>query len=133
MSSAPITTLYAALFGLLLIALSGRVVLARRRYRVRLGVGTEDGMQQAARMQGNFTEYVPLALVLLLLAELAGTPAAGLHGVACLLLASRVLHAWGLSQSPGRTFGRFYGTAGTWLAIVGLSAWLLLRPLGTSD
>ena len=44
-----------------------------------------------------------------------------------------VMDAWGLSQSPGRTFGRFYGTAGTWLAIVGLSAWLLLRPLGTSD
>ncbi len=133
MIPAPITTLYAALFGLLLIALSVNVVRARWRYRVRLGVGTEEGMQQAARVQANFTEYVPLALVLLLLAELAGTPAAALHGAALVLLASRVLHAWGLSQSPGRTFGRFYGTAGTWLTIVGLSAWLLLRPLGTSD
>jgi len=129
MSPAPITTLYAALLGLLLIALSVNVVRARRRYRVRLGVGNEDGMQQSARVQANFTEYVPLALVLLLLAEIAGTPSPVLHGAGAILLVSRVLHAWGLSQSPGRTFGRFYGTAGTWLTIIGLSAWLLLRPL----
>jgi len=126
---APVTTPYAALFGLLLIALSIHVVLARRRYRVRLGVGTEEGMQQAARVQANFAEYVPLALLLLLLAELAGAAAAWLHAAALLLLVSRLLHAWGLSQSPGRSFGRFYGTAGTWLAILGLSAWLLLAPL----
>jgi uncharacterized membrane protein YecN with MAPEG domain len=86
-------------------------------------------MLQAARVQANFAEYVPLALVLLLLAELGAAPAAVLHGSALLLLASRLLHAWGLSRSPGRSFGRFYGTAGTWLAIIALSAWLLLMPL----
>jgi hypothetical protein len=125
----PVTTAYAALFGLLLIALSVNVVLARRRYRVRLGVGTEEGMQQAARVQANFTEYVPLALLLLLLTELAGAPGAWLQAAAVVLLTSRLLHAWGLSQSPGRSFGRFYGTAGTWLVMLGLSAWLLIAPL----
>jgi uncharacterized membrane protein YecN with MAPEG domain len=125
MIAGPVSFLYAGLLGLLLIALSTQVVLARRRYRVRLGAGTEEGMQQAIRVQANFTEYVPFAVLLLVLAEITGLPSAAVHGAGILLLASRVLHAAGLSQSPGRTFGRFYGTAGTWLVIAALSLWLL--------
>ena len=117
--------LYAALLGLLLIALSVNVVVARRRYHVRLGVGTEEGMQQAVRIQANFSEYVPLAVILLILAELSGLSMVAVHASGILLVTSRVLHAWGLSHSPGRTFGRFYGTAGTWLAIIGLSLYVL--------
>jgi uncharacterized membrane protein YecN with MAPEG domain len=82
-------------------------------------------MQQAARVQANFAEYVPLAVVLLVLAELASLPTPALHVAGVTLVASRLLHAWGLSHSPGRSFGRFYGTAGTWLVITGLSLWLL--------
>jgi uncharacterized membrane protein YecN with MAPEG domain len=124
--------LYTALLGLLLIALSVNVVLARRRYRVRLGVGTEDGMQQAVRVQANFAEYVPLAAVLLVLSELTDMPLVAVHVAGIVLVTSRLLHAWGLSHSPGRTFGRFYGTAGTWLVITGLSLWLLFATIGVS-
>lgn len=124
--------MYAALLGLLLIALSVNVVLARRRYRVRLGVGTEEGMQQAVRVQANFAEYVPFAVILLILAELTDMPAIAVHVAGIVLLTSRVLHAWGLSHSPGTTFGRFYGTAGTWLVIIGLSLWLLYATTGFS-
>jgi len=128
----PVSFLYAALCGLLLIVLSVRVVLARRRYHVRLGVGTEDAMHQAVRMQANFAEYVPFAVLLLVFAEITGLPTAAVHGAGMLLLVSRLMHAWGLWQSPGRTFGRFYGTAGTWLAIVGLSLWLLYATTAAS-
>lgn len=117
---------YTGLLGLLLIALSVNVVLARRRYRVRLGVGTEEGMQQAVRVHANFTEYVPLAVVLLVLCEmLADLPTVAVHAAGIVLVTSRVMHAWGLARSPGTTFGRFYGTAGTWLVIIGLSLWLI--------
>ncbi len=116
---------YAGLLGLLLIALSINVVLARRRYRVRLGVGTEEGMQQAVRVQANFAEYVPLAVVLLVLSDLTKMPEIAVHAAGLVLVTSRLLHAWGLSHSPGRTFGRFYGTAGTWIVIIGLSLWLM--------
>lgn len=124
--------LYTALLGLLLIALSVNVVLARLRYRVSLGTGTEEGMQQAVRVQANFAEYVPFAVILLVLAEITGLPNAAVHVAGILLLTSRVLHAWGLSHSPGRTFGRFYGTAGTWLVIIGLSLWLLYSTIDFS-
>ena len=123
---------YAALCGLLLIALSAQVVRARGRYRVGLGTGTEAGMQQAVRVQANFVEYVPLAVVLLVLSELSGLPTAAVHVAGIALIASRILHAWGLSQSPGRSFGRYYGTLGTWLVITGLSLWLLFATTAGS-
>ena len=99
----PASFLYAALLGLLLIALSANVVRARRRYRVGLGVGTEEGMQQAVRVQANFSEYVPFAVILLILAELTEMPAIAVHVAGIILLTSRVLHAWGLARSPGTT------------------------------
>ncbi|MGQ0428583.1 MAG: MAPEG family protein [Gammaproteobacteria bacterium] len=123
---------YAALLGLLLIALSAFVVLARRRYRVGLGAGKEEGMQQAMRVQANFAEYVPLALVLLVLAELTDLPAGAIHAAGSALVVSRLMHAWGLAHSPGRSFGRFWGTAGTWLVITGLSLWLLYATTAAS-
>lgn len=129
MSPVPVTTAFAGLFGLLLLALSALVVRARWRYKTGLGVGTEDGMQRAVRVQGNFTEYLPLTLVLLLLAELAGTAEVWLCAAGSLLLLGRLLHAWGLSQSSSRSFGRYWGTLATWLVLLGLSAWLLLGRL----
>jgi hypothetical protein len=132
MIAGPVSFLYAGLLGLLLIALSIQVVSARRRFRVGLGHGTEEGMQQAVRVQANFTEYVPFAVLLLVLAEITGLPTEAVHGAGILLLASRVLHAWGLSHSPGRSFGRFYGTAGTWAAIVSLSVWLVYATTAAS-
>jgi len=124
--------IYTALLGLLLIALSINVVLARRRYRVGLGVGTEEGLQQAVRVQANFVEYVPFAVILLVLSELADLPTAAVHVAGIVLVSSRLLHAWGLSHSPGRSLGRFYGTAGTWLVILGLSLWLLYSAIDFS-
>jgi uncharacterized membrane protein YecN with MAPEG domain len=128
----PASFLYAGLLGLLLIALSVQVVRARMRFRVGLGTGTEEGMQQAVRVHANFAEYVPYAVLLLVLAEIAGLPAVAVHGAGALLVVSRLLHAAGLSGSPGRSFGRFYGTAGTWLVIVGLSLWLVYATTAAS-
>lgn len=123
--TAPITAFYAALAGLMLLALAGLVVRARWRYRTSLGVGSEPGMERSVRVHANFVEYVPLALVLMLLAELNGVAGTWLHGAGVLLLASRALHATGLSRTSGRSFGRFYGTAGTWLTLLALSLVLL--------
>jgi uncharacterized membrane protein YecN with MAPEG domain len=83
----------------------------------------------AVRVHANFIEYVPLALLLMLLGELNDLPRVVLHGAGILLLASRVLHAIGLGRSPGRSFGRFYGTAGTWFVVLGLSLALIARIL----
>ena len=132
MITGSISCLYAGILGLVLLALSAQVVLARRRYRVRLGAGTEEGMLQAMRVQANFAEYVPFAVLLLVLAEIQGLPEPALHGAGILLVVSRLVHAVGLSQKPGYSFGRFYGTGGTWIVIAGLSLWLLWATTAAS-
>ena len=114
----PVTALYASLAGLMLVLLASLVVRARWRYKTSLGVGNEPGMERAVRAHANFVEYVPLALLLMLSAELNAAPAAALHAAGIVLLASRALHAWGLSRVSGRSFGRFYGTAGTWITLL---------------
>lgn len=132
MIAGPVSFLYAGLLGLLLIALSVQVVLARRRFRVGLGAGTEAGMQQAIRVQANFAEYVPFAVILLVIAEIQGLPGTAIHAAGIVLVVSRVLHAGGLARSPGLSFGRLYGTAGTWLVIIALSLWLLWATTAVS-
>ena len=70
------------------------------------------------RAHGNFTEYVPLALILMGLIELNGGPPPLLHGLGAALVVGRLLHAWGLSGSVGVSFGRVAGSIATWATIV---------------
>lgn len=126
---APVTALYAGLLALLLIALASRIPLLRRKHRVGIGSGGHADLALAARVHGNATEYVPVALILLLLAELNGLPAWSLHLAGSGLLLARIVHAAGLGREAGYSAGRFAGTALTWLVIVALALALILRVL----
>ena len=129
MMSVAVTPLYAGLLGLLLMVLSWRVVVARRAAGVSLGIGDDAALQRAVRAHGNFVEYVPLGLLLLLLGELAAVWPWSLHLLGGMLLLGRLLHAWGLSAADGPNFGRYWGTLLTWLMILFASllnlGWLL--------
>ena len=126
---APITTLYAALLALLFIALAAVVVRGRLRHHIDLGPGERSEIEQPIRAHANLAEYGPIFVTLLLLAELGGAPAWLLHGAGSGFVAARVLHGIGLNSNRGRSFGRYYGTLGTWLLIVALALYLLVRPL----
>ncbi len=76
----PITVLYAAIFGLMLMVLSGRLPIARRKFRIGIGTGGNAELARMIRVQGNFTEYVPMALLLMLLNEMNAPHAVLLHG-----------------------------------------------------
>lgn len=125
----PVTALYAALGGVLVLALAWQVTRARQRFAVGLGTGDRPEVERAVRAHANAVEYLPVALVLLLTLELNGGRFWLLHGAGALLLVARVLHAVGLSGSGGPSFGRYWGTAGTWLVILGLAVANLLRLL----
>jgi uncharacterized membrane protein YecN with MAPEG domain len=73
------------------------------------------------RVQANFVEYVPLALLLLALLEMGGLAKTWVWVFGSVLLVGRVLHAIGLSGSPGTSTGRFYGTLLTWIDLVALA------------
>lgn len=119
--SFPVTTVYAALLGLLLVYLSSRVSQNRRRARVSLGLGEDAELERAARAHGNFVEYVPLALILMMLLEQETAQSWILHLLGAALLSGRVLHAVGMNARAPVNAGRFWGTALTWLVILAAS------------
>jgi uncharacterized membrane protein YecN with MAPEG domain len=126
---APITSIYAALCGILMIALAVRVSMLRRRFRIGVGSAGQEALERAIRVHANFTEFVPLALILMLLVELGGVTGWLMHVFGITLVVSRLLHAWGLTRSGGESFGRLYGTLGTWALILALAVLLLLRQV----
>jgi uncharacterized membrane protein YecN with MAPEG domain len=118
---APITALWAGLLGLLMLALAIQVVRTRVSEKVGFGDGGNPLMLQRIRVHGNFTEYVPMVLLLMLVLEVNGTSAGVLHALGGSLFAARLFHAFGLGSSTGTTPGRFGGTVLTWLVLLAAS------------
>jgi uncharacterized membrane protein YecN with MAPEG domain len=113
--------LYVGLFGLLLIVLSLRVSLVRRDARVALGDGDNELLRRRIRAQGNFIEFVPIALLLLVLAEHTAMGTLFIHLFGLVLLAARIAHAYGISQVKEPIIFRMVGTVAT-LGVIGILA-----------
>ncbi len=96
----PITAFYASLLAALYIFLSVRVIGWRRTQRVELGHGEDPQLLRRMRVHANFAEYAPLTLLLMALAESMTAPRPLVHLVGILLVAGRLVHAYGLSQTP---------------------------------
>ena len=127
-----ITLLFAALHVLLLLALVAPISRHRRRERIGLGDGGDGALLRRIRVHANFVEHVPIALLMLALLELGGAAPAMLWVLGGALLVSRLMHAAGLSRHSGYSFGRFWGTAITWLVLLWMAAagiWLSARML----
>ncbi|HEX9465137.1 MAG TPA: MAPEG family protein [Alphaproteobacteria bacterium] len=110
--------LYVGLAAILLIVLSVNVMRVRGRYKVGIGDGGHVELARAMRVQANFVEYVPIALLLLLCVDLVGDAKWIVHVLGILLLVGRVFHAYGLSRSSDETFGRAAGTVLTFLVLI---------------
>ena len=116
MGHLPVTLLYASLLGLLLVFLSIQVL----RYRVRANVKGAETAASMSRVQGNFVEYVPMAVILMALLESADAPALALHILGCSLVVARILHAIGLGYVGSRNYPRMLGALLTFLILATL-------------
>jgi uncharacterized membrane protein YecN with MAPEG domain len=114
----PITALYAALLTPIFVMLSVRVIGERRSGRVAVGDGGNPALLRRIRVHANFAEYVPLALVLMALAESVQTPNWLLHTLGLLLLAGRASHAVGMSREAERFQFRVAGVAATFAVLI---------------
>jgi uncharacterized membrane protein YecN with MAPEG domain len=124
-----ITALYAALLAPLFVLLALRVIAVRRRARVAVGDGGDTELQRRMRVQANFAEYVPFALLLLALAEGLGSAPALIHVLGLALLGGRLSHAWGMSQAQ-EVFGfRVAGMIATFTVIAAAALLCLLGAL----
>lgn len=124
--TASVTALYAAVAALLTLALGFNVSLQRRAHGIGLGAGERGQIATAIRAHSNAVEYVPAALILLLLLELNGARAWVLHALGASLIVARLAHAQGMLMHGGSPSpGRFVGALGTW-AVIAIAALVLL-------
>ena len=124
-----ITAFYAALLALLFVFLSVRVIGWRREVRVELGHGDDSQLLRRMRVHANFAEYVPFTLLLMAMAESLTAPRPLIHLAGLLLIAGRLIHAYGLSQTPHILRYRVWGMTLTFIAL-SLSALLCLLLSG---
>jgi uncharacterized protein len=123
-----VSAIYAALVGLLAVLLTVRVILNRVKTGIQTGDGGNAQLGQAIRAHANLAEQAPLALILIVLAEVAGTPAGLVHTLGAVLLIARLSSAWGLSHSLGPSQPRQAG-AGLTLLVVTVASLLVLYRL----
>jgi uncharacterized protein len=114
-----ISSLYAALLGLLIVWQSLRVIKLRQSKKVSLGDGGEAELQIAIRAQGNTTEYVPISLILLILLELGKAHVGLIHFGGIAILLGRLFHARGLLT--GNVQFRVLGMQITLFTLIGLA------------
>lgn len=93
---AVITPLFAAVFGLMYMALSINVIRYRLGYKISLGTGDNKDLQRAIRTHGNFMEYVPFTLLLMWFIETLTLSANAAFWLGSILLIARVSHAFGM-------------------------------------
>jgi uncharacterized membrane protein YecN with MAPEG domain len=122
----PITAFYAALLAILFLYLSVLVVKNRRNKKIALGDGGDKHFLQFVRAHGNFNEYVPIVLILLLIAEVNGAHSVLLHLSGLCMLFGRGLHSFGLCNHLGASWQRVAGMLLTFTSLLLLAALNLL-------
>ena len=113
-----ITALYASLLALVFLGLSFNIIRLRFKLKVGVGDGGQRMLTKAIRVHGNFSEYIPLALILLASYEFSGAETLWLHVLGATLLIGRILHAIGLTKSIGTSLPRVVGTLATFIVLL---------------
>ena len=124
-----IVPIYAAMLAFLYIALSARVIQARRSAKVAIGTRGDVHLERKMRVHANFAEYVPFALLLATFTEMQGRPAWLIHKLCLALVAGRVIHAYGVSQEHENFKLRMVGMATTFTVLAVMALLLLTRAI----
>lgn len=124
-----LTACYAGAFGLLYMILSFWVIAGRATGKVHHGDGGNEQLQRRIRAHGNFSEYVPIALLLSALLEMGGMTSGTTHTLLGVLFIARILHPIGMHMpvaSKAQYLTRAPSVVAT-LGVIGTQSILLLR------
>jgi len=116
MTTFPITTLYVLPLTVIFLALWMNVTMTRSKLSQSIGDGGNIDLHERIRKHGNFVEWVPMVLLLMILAEARGAGPLWLHAAGGLLTAGRVLHPFGLKANNPVHPLRIAGNSGALLA-----------------
>ncbi|WP_076412365.1 MAPEG family protein [Shewanella sp. UCD-KL12] len=124
--SVVISGLYISLTAILVVAFAMRVIKLRRKHKIGLGSSGNEELRIANRVHANLVENAPIAMILLLVAELNSLSAIYMHLLGITWLVGRCLHAVGLTKGRGGYhLGRFWGGLLSWSVILILAVFNL--------
>jgi uncharacterized protein len=87
-----ITGFFAGLLALMYVYLSFRIIFLRAAQKINLGGGGFPPLEIAIRVHGNFSEYVPIALILIGILELNGAPSWAIYVLGGVFILGRMIH-----------------------------------------
>ncbi len=120
-----ITFFYTAILAILFVVLSLRTIRLRRKLKISVGDAGNLHMLRAVRVHSNFSEYVPLSLLLIYFVEMKTTSAIFVHALGFSLLFGRIVHAFGLGQVEEDFRFRVFGMAITLTVILSCAGFLI--------
>lgn len=118
----PLAAIYLVLFM--------RTTAMRSNLNQSIGDGGNLLLLQRIRQHGNFVEWVPMVLILMILAESIGAPAIWLHVTGGLLLLGRIAHPFGLRIDNAGHPLRYVGNGTNILATLCVMICLIVNLLG---
>jgi len=121
-----ITSLYTALSAIILIFLSIKIIQNRRASKVPLGNEGADFLQRKIRAHGNFIEYTPIFLIMLLLAEMAGLNKYFIHFFGIIFIVGRIVHSYGIRIAEVKNRNFLFRQAGMFCTFFCLSSLALI-------
>ncbi len=116
------TGIYTSILTLMFIGLRTQVSIMRGKSGISILHGDNTDLALRIRRHGNFVENAPLAIILMIIAELMGASGTWVHAIGLLTVAGRVAHIMGLKAdqpaAPLRIIGGVLGQVGLIVAVV---------------
>jgi uncharacterized protein len=128
--SLPIATTYALPLIVIWAILWIRVTATRSATNTSIGDGANPELLQRIRQHGNFIEWTPFVMILMILAEVQSAGKLWLHAAGTLLVIGRLAHPFGLKIDNAAHPLRYVGNAPNLLAVA-ILAIALARSLIT--
>jgi uncharacterized membrane protein YecN with MAPEG domain len=125
-----VTALYAIPLAVIYLILWFRVTSTRAALKVSIGDGGDSALHEKIRHHGNFVEWVPMILILMLLAEGNRAEAFYLHISGTLLLVGRLAHPFGLKAAQATHPLRIVGNSTNILATLNVLICLVVTSAG---
>jgi len=88
-----VTAIFSAVFAFIFLKLSFNVIELRKLHKVPFGHADVDLLEGAIRAHANFSEYVPMGLILMGTLEFNGAPSFGVAVLGAFLVLGRYFHA----------------------------------------
>ena len=113
-----IAPLYAAILAVIFLVYTMRVIKARSAAGLSILHGDDMDLALKVRIHANFAEFVPIALIVLMLAEMSGGNGLAVHIAGAMLVASRIFIPFGMDLNRFDHPLRIIGNLGTHISIV---------------